>query len=278
MHDPHEAPQTSEGWFVLHDLWRIDQRRWRLAAEGQREAAGGQFAAALAAVAKDGVGAGDSAAYAVVGQKADLLFLHWRRGLDELKQTELALRSLAVSEFLQPAGSYLSVIEVSLYEATAIAQKKLADAGISAGSAAYQDAFAQEMAIQRQRLENRLHPVIPSARHVCFYPMSKRRGETHNWYALSSEERRALMRGHGKVGHKYHTQVTQVISGSIGFDDWEWAVTLFADDPLVFKKLVTEMRYDPASSRYAEFGSFLVGSRLQPADLPGFLGGRMPER
>jgi len=278
MNDANDAPQTLEGWYVLHDLWRIDQQRWRKAPEGQREAVGGQLSAALAAVALQGAGVGDSAAYAVVGQKADLLFLHWRRSLDELKQAELAVRGLAVAEYLQPAGSYVSVIEVGLYEATAIAQKKLADAGITAGSPQYQTAFEQEMAIQCARLEARLHPVIPSTRYSCFYPMNKRRGEAHNWYALSLDERRNLMRGHGRVGHKYHHQVTQVVSGSIGLDDWEWAVTLFADDPLVFKKLVTEMRYDPASSRYAEFGSFLVGSRLLPADLPRFLDGRMPER
>ncbi|MGC4054366.1 MAG: heme-dependent peroxidase [Paludibaculum sp.] len=278
MSDANDAPQTLEGWYVLHDLWRVDQRRWRQAAEGQREAAGGQLAGALAAVAKEGAGAGDSAAYAVVGQKADLLFIHWRRSVDELKQAELALRGLAVADYLQPAGSYLSVIEAGLYEATAIAQKKLADAKLAPGTPAYQEAFDKEMEVQRKRLEARLRPVIPSARYSCFYPMSKRRGETRNWYDLPLEERRALMRGHGKVGHKYHDDVTQVVSGSIGLDDWEWAVTLFADDPLVFKKLVTEMRYDPASSRYAEFGSFVVGSRLQPGDLPRFLDGRMPER
>jgi chlorite dismutase len=278
MSDAREAPQTLEGWFVLHDLWRIDQRRWKQAPEGQREAAGGQLAAALAAVAKEGAGAGDSAAYAVLGQKADLMFLHWRRSADELKRAELALRGLAIADFLQPAGSYLSVIEVGLYEATAIAQKRLADAGIAPGSATYGEALAKEMEVQRRRLETRLHPVIPSARYACFYPMSKRRGETVNWYDLPTDERRGLMRGHGRVGHKYHEQVTQVVSGSIGLDDWEWAVTLFAEDPLVFKKLVTEMRYDPASSRYAEFGAFVVGSRLLPGDLPGYFDGRMPER
>ena len=130
--------------------------------------------------------------------------------------------------------------------------------------------------MQRQRLESRVRPVLSGAAWCCFYPMSKRRGEQVNWYDLPLDERRALMRGHGRLGHKYHQQVAQVISGSIGLDDWEWAVDLHADDPLVFKKLVTEMRFDPASSRYAEFGPFLVGRRLTPAELGEFLEGRMP--
>jgi chlorite dismutase len=106
--------------------------------------------------------------------------------------------------------------------------------------------------------------------------MSKQRGETHNWYALPMEERRQLMRGHGMVGRKYAGQVTQIISGSVGFDAWEWGVSLFADDPLVFKKLVYEMRFDPASALYALFGDFYVGLRFQPAELGAVLSGTLP--
>src|SRR3989442_7271510 len=97
--------------------------------------------------------------------------------------------------------------------------------------------------------------------------MTKRRGETVKWFALTAEERADLMRGHGAIGRKYAGQVVQVISGSVGLDDWEWGVTLFADDPLVFKKLIYEMRFDPASSRYALFGAFYVGMRFAPAAL-----------
>jgi chlorite dismutase len=106
--------------------------------------------------------------------------------------------------------------------------------------------------------------------------MNKKRGETHNWYALSMEERRLLMRGHGMVGRKYAGKVTQIISGSVGFDDWEWGVSLFADDPLVFKKLVYEMRFDMASALYALFGEFFVGIRLQPAEVGLMLSGTLP--
>jgi chlorite dismutase len=118
----------------------------------------------------------------------------------------------------------------------------------------------------------RLYPEVPAGRYLCFYPMSKRRGEQVNWYDLPAAERAAFMRGHGEIGRKYAGKVVQIIQGSVGLDDWEWGVTLFAEDPVVFKKLIYEMRFDPASSRFALFGPFYVGMRCAPADLGPALG------
>ncbi len=87
-----------------------------------------------------------------------------------------------------------------------------------------------------------------------------------NWYILGFEARAKMMSEHGVVGRSYHGRVTQVISGSIGFDDFEWGVDLYADDPLVFKKLVYEMRFDEASARYGDFGSFWAGLQFSPGN------------
>jgi len=106
--------------------------------------------------------------------------------------------------------------------------------------------------------------------------MNKRRGEAKNWYAVPFEERARMMRDHGVVGRRFAGAVTQIISGSIGYDDWEWGVDLFADDPLVFKKLVYEMRFDDASAWYAEFGPFYLGLQFSPSELPKFLDGEVP--
>jgi peroxiredoxin len=111
---------------------------------------------------------------------------------------------------------------------------------------------------------------------LCFYPMNKYRGEAKNWYSESIGSRQRMMRDHGMIGRHYAGRVTQIISGSIGFDDWEWGVDLFADDPLVFKKLVYEMRFDEASAVYGLFGSFFVGLRFPVNQLQVFLGGRTP--
>jgi chlorite dismutase len=161
------------------------------------------------------------------------------------------------------------VVELGTYELAAHARAMLERRGLVPESDGWDAALQAEM----ERLARpRLFLEMPARRYCCFYPMSKRRGEHVNWYDLPAEERGALMRGHGEIGRKYAGRVVQVIQGSVGLDDWEWGVTLFADDPLVFKKLVYEMRFDPASSRYALFGPFFVGIRFAPADLGRVLG------
>ena len=101
--------------------------------------------------------------------------------------------------------------------------------------------------------------------------MNKKRDLSDNWYMLDMEERRSLMRSHGMIGRSYAGKVKQIICGSVGFDDWEWGVTLFSDDALQFKKLVYEMRFDEVSARYGEFGSFYVGSLLDQQALDELL-------
>ena len=141
----------------------------------------------------------------------------------------------------------------------------MAEKGLKAHSPEWLKAVKDDLEDQRLKLGARLLPQVPDRRYVCFYPMNKRRYGSDNWYSCPIEERQLLMREHGMIGRRYAGQVTQVISGSIGFDDWEWGVDLFADDPLVFKKLVYEMRFDESSARYAEFGPFYFGIRLAPA-------------
>ena len=131
---------------------------------------------------------------------------------------------------------------------------------------------------QREAMRPRLFPKIPETRYVCFYPMDRRRGEEKNWYRLPIEERQRQMEEHGLVGRRYAGKVQQIITGSTGFDDWEWGVDLFADDPLVFKKLIYEMRFDEVSAVYASFGSFYVGVRCPVEKLGELLEGQLPEK
>jgi chlorite dismutase len=168
------------------------------------------------------------------------------------------------------------MVELGMYEMTAQIHARLGEQGLALGSKEFDHAFDAEMEEQRKRVWPRLFQEVPPRRHVCFYPMSKRRGEHKNWYAVPFEERARMMRDHGMVGRHYAGAVTQIISGSIGFDDWEWGVDLFADDPLVFKKLVYEMRFDEASVWYGEFGPFYVGLQFSPEELPTYLEGGVP--
>jgi chlorite dismutase len=179
-------------------------------------------------------------------------------------------------DYLEPAGSYLSVVELGLYEMTLKIHGELEGKGLQPNTPEFDKALQEEMAKQRERMKARLTGSIPPRRYVCFYPMNKHRGEIKNWYATAFEERAKLMRDHGIIGRRYAGQVTQIITGSIGFDDWEWGVDLFADDPLVFKKLVYEMRFDEASSWYGEFGQFYTGLQFSASELPAYLEGRVP--
>ena len=119
----------------------------------------------------------------------------------------------------------------------------------------------------------RLWPEIPESRYLCFYPMDRKRGEEKNWYQIPFADRQRMMHDHGMIGRKYGGVVKQVISGSIGFDDWEWGVDLYADSPLPFKQLIYEMRFDEVSAVYASFGSFYIGLRVPSEGLGRFMKG-----
>jgi chlorite dismutase len=256
------APITLEGWYTLHEMYAVDWPRWNALADGERDAIAAEAAAVLEA--QEHPGDGHSACFSILSQKGDLCVMHWRRDLETLRREEVTLARTRLRTYLQPVYSYLAVVELGTYELTAHAAAMLQRRGIAPGSPDYDAALKAEM---EKMARPRLFPDVPARRYLCFYPMSKRRGEQVNWYDLSTEERAAHMRGHGEIGRRYAGQVVQVIQGSVGLDDWEWGVTLFADDPLVFKKLIYEMRFDPASSRYALFGPFYVGIRFAPSAL-----------
>jgi peroxiredoxin len=165
---------------------------------------------------------------------------------------------------------------LGLYESTLKTYKALAERGVEPHSEEWKNAIAETIARQKEAMKPRLFPAMPPNRYVCFYPMDRRRGEDQNWYTLPMEERQRQMNEHGLVGRRYAGEVKQIITGSIGFDDWEWGVDLFADDPLVFKKLIYEMRFDHVSAVYALFGSFYVGLRCPAERLFDLLEGKLP--
>jgi chlorite dismutase len=204
------------------------------------------------------------------------MLLHFRPTLEEINRAEISIAKFKLADFLEPASSYLSMVELGLYEASVHLYESLREKGARPGSPEWSRAMEAELARQRQSAAPRLAPDIPSRRYLCFYPMDKRRGEAKNWYGLPLKERQRMMRDHGMIGRRYAGQVVQIISGSIGLDDWEWGVDLFADDPAVFKRLVYEMRFDEASAVYGLFGSFYVGIRLTAADLGKLLEGQQP--
>jgi hydrogen peroxide-dependent heme synthase len=269
-HPANLAPNTLEGFAILHQFFHLKQREWARCSEDARAQILAEAVSTFAAMAEREDG--QSALFGELGHKGDLLIIHFRRTFDELGEAERDLASTTLSEFLEQSSSYISVIEIGLYESTVKLHADLVGRGLAPDSLQWREAVAADIAAQRTRLASRLWPIIPQRRYVCFYPMNKRRAGADNWYMLPLEERQRLMHDHGLIGRRYAGQVNQIISGSIGFDDWEWGVDLFADDPLVFKKLVYEMRFDESSARYAEFGPFHFGIRLAPSELDRLIG------
>lgn len=235
-----EAVQTLEGWYALHDFRAIDWSAWkRLSADERAKAEDELYTMLNEWNSVEQQKKGSTAFYTVVGQKADFVFMHLRETLEELNELETAFNKTSFAQYTIPVYSYVSVVELSSY---------MAKPGVDP--------------MEDPEVVARLKPILPKSKHICFYPMNKRRSGNDNWYMLSMEERRGFMRSHGMIGRSYAGRVKQIITGSVGLDDWEWGVTLFSDDPLTFKKLVYEMRFDEASARFGEFGAFYVGNLL----------------
>jgi peroxiredoxin len=270
MHNPF-VPETLEGWSLLHLMYRVRWNTLRPVLGPDRERMAEEAVQALT-VADSGA----TAWVQMLGHKADLMVICFRRSFEELAEAQLAISRTALHDHLEATQSYVSIVELGMYEMTAKMHEQLG-ATLQPGTDEFARAFDVEMETQRQRVMSRLFLDVPRRRHVCFYPMNKRRGEVENWYSEPFERRAAMMREHGMIGRHYAGKVTQVISGSIGFDDWEWGVDLFADDPLVFKKLIYEMRFDEASAKFAEFGPFYTGLQFAPANFARMLDGRVPE-
>jgi peroxiredoxin len=264
------VPLTIEGYSVLHQMMRVRWPAWRPMAAAEKRAILDEASAVLAAMEQNA--GGQSALFSLLGHKGDLMFVHFRKSFDELNAAEMQLAQMRLGDFLELTTSYLSVIELGLYESTIKAYRDLKERGIEAHSDEWKRQIGDVLARQKEAMHPRLFPEMPKHRYVSFYPMDRRRGEVKNWYTLPIEERARQMNEHGLVGRRYAGEVRQIITGSIGFDDWEWGVDLFADDPLVFKKLIYEMRFDEVSAVYALFGQFYLGLRCPAAELGGLLG------
>ena len=255
-------PETTEGWYVFHQVLRWNRPVLRTLGDSARAEALPVFRG----LAEPACG-GWSAVVPLTGSRADVMFVHFRPTLDDIAVVQRAVTDLVLFDALEVVYSFLSVTEAGLYHASAELAAEATSRGGTVGDEPYRAAMAERVAREREsaHVQRRLFPQQPAEMpYVCFYPMSKRRTVGQNWYALSLEERSRLMMAHGATGRGYAGRVSQVISGAIGLDAWEWGVTLFAGDPLSFKKIVTDMRFDEVSAEYAEFGEFFVGKRSTP--------------
>ena len=269
------VPLTLEGAGMLHQMYRMNWKAWRGLSEAERVRIGSAAAAGLKRLGETEQKGDATVLYSMLGHKGDLMLLHLRHSVEELNRVELALAQMELHDYLELRHSYLSVVELGLYESSAKTYGALTAQGVAPHTPEWTQSIEETRARQSQAMASRLYPAIPETKYVCFYPMDRRRGEQQNWYSESMADRQRMMHEHGMIGRRYADEVKQIISGSIGLDDWEWGVDLFAQDPVVFKKLIYEMRFDEVSAKYGLFGAFYVGVHLPVEKLGAWLSGTL---
>ncbi len=251
-----------QGWHCLHLYYRVELALWEILTREERNAAKTELSALVQEVRA--MKSTQLLTLSVVSPKADVGFMLITPDLHDANRIEKRISAALGPDMLSPVYSYLSLTEESEYAtsdeeyADTLAKEQKLEPG-SAEFTAAMDAFRERIKHYRQ---DRVYPTLPDWPVVCFYNMNKRRGEQRNWYALPYPERRHLMKGHANVGRRYAGKVKQLITGSTGLDDAEWGVTLFANDTFQIKAIVYEMRFDPVSAEYAEFGEFFIGIQL----------------
>jgi peroxiredoxin len=260
MTDKNTALVPEEGWHCLHLFYRIEQGQWQLLNREEQNAAKTNLTKLVQEIR-----ATDSTqllTLSVVTPKADLAFMLITPDLQSANKIDKQLSLSLGPDVLTPVYSYLSLTEESEYITTEEEYAAGLDNETKKNPAKLEEALKTFRERIKHYRQDRVYPALPDWPIVCFYNMSKRRGEQRNWYALPYEERRELMKGHAKVGREYAGKIKQLITGSTGLDDAEWGVTLFARDTFQIKAIVYQMRFDPVSAEYADFGEFFIAIQL----------------
>ena len=256
-----------EGWHVMHLFYHVDHAQWALYSDDEKR----QAKIRLTELVQEIRATPDThlLIFSIATPKADLGFMLLTPDLQVANMYEKQLSLSLGPEILSPSYSYLSQTESSEYTTTReqyAADTLVAEKGLTEGTPEFEAALKEFDERMGHYLKHRLYPVLPDWPVICFYPMSKRRSGSDNWYSLTFEQRRELMGGHARVGRTYSGRILQLITGSTGLDEYEWGVTLLAKDTIDIKAIVYEMRFDEVSARYAEFGDFYIGMQL-PLDV-----------
>src|SRR5688572_19607604 len=138
MHNPF-VPETLEGWSVLHLMYRINWERLRDVAPEERQRLADDAVRALAVP-----DAGSTAYVQMLGHKADLMFICFRRGFEQLAQAQLAVSTTGLRDYLEATTSYVSIVELGMYEMTAKIHEQLG-ARHKPASDEFEQAFDAEM-------------------------------------------------------------------------------------------------------------------------------------
>ena len=260
MTDKNTELVPEEGWHCLHLFYRAEYGQWQLLSREEQNSAKTNLSSLVQEVR-----AMESTQLLTLGMvtpKADIGFMLITPDLHNANRIEKRLSLSLGADVLTPVYSYLSLTEESEYITTEEEYIGSLESSIRKDLKKLNEALTTFRERINHYRQERVYPTLPDWPVVCFYNMSKRRGEKRNWYALPYDERRQLMKGHATVGREFAGKVKQLITGSTGLDDAEWGVTLFARDTFQIKAIVYKMRFDPVSAEYADFGEFYIGIQL----------------
>jgi len=261
------APTTcmGEGWHCLHQYYKVDQAALMSLSDSQR-AEGREYVAEI--LNASGEHSPKRLQTSVVsGHRADLGLMILDPDPLKIDRVTQEIRNSAIGSSLKPTYSFVSITEISEYVPTI---EQYAERLKREGTAETDPAFEAKLNAYKQRLptmnNQRLYPDFPPFPVFSFYPMNKARHPLANWYTEPFSARSALMAEHATSGIKFAGRVSQLITASTGFDDWEWGVTLWGRAPERIKEIVYTMRFDRASAQYAEFGPFYLSYVSTPED------------
>jgi len=260
MTDKNTALVPEEGWHCLHLFYRIEYGQWQLLSRDEQNVAKTNLSSLVQEVRA--MQWTQLLTLSMVTPKADIGFMLITPDLHDANKIETRLSLSLGANVLSPVYSYLSLTEESEYITSEDEYVQTLEPSVRNDSTKLNEAVTAFRERMKHYRQERVYPTLPDWPVVCFYNMSKRRGEQRNWYALPYDERRKLMKGHAAVGREFAGKVKQLITGSTGLDDAEWGVTLFARDTFQIKAIVYKMRFDPVSAEYADFGEFYIGIQL----------------
>ncbi len=263
---PDPTIRLSTGWHCLHVYYRVNALAVSLLTPAEIEA-GCEELRQLLVPGREG-GPERLQVFAVSGHRADLGLMLMDPDPLKIDSVLQGLRASKLGTTLDATYSFVSITEISEYVPTL---EQYSARLLSDGTKADDPAFTAKMKAYEQRLpmmnKQRLYPDMPEWPVICFYPMNKIREPQANWFMIPFSERSRLMAEHATSGIKFAGKVSQLITASTGFDDWEWGVTLWGRTPEYIKEIVYTMRFDEASARYAAFGPFYIGYTMPVGDL-----------